>query len=125
MPNPSDEVVTYLDQIIGATRNGQMEWGEANPTTFLWQTAQPTPGRMIIQRVDKTETQVSPLRVVTITTYVFQAIDLKSGAARFTLKGAENEAINKKLGELYNSAKESNARKSLDFLKSILPPIRP
>ena len=54
--------------------------------------------------------------------YVFQAMDTRQGQARFSITGAEDEAVNQKLEKLYDTISGGISRKALDFLKSLLPP---
>jgi len=121
----NNEVLVYLNEIVEATRSGSIKWTEANPSTYVWNSLQPpTPARIVVQKVDRPELRpASPLpRYITVTTYVFQAVEVRTGATRFSLNGADDESANTKLEELYEAIKVSIKRSGLEFLKGVLPP---
>ncbi len=133
MANPeSAEMLAYLSQLIDATRSGSIRWVRVNPTTFAWDTRTPTPARLVLQRLQRTVIQrmgatrsagatLPPIE----TYYVFQALDTGVGEQRTTLNGAENTELNPKLDELYRTIVSTNSRADLEFLKSLLPPVKP
>jgi len=123
----SQELQSYLDGLISATREGSVQWTSVNPTTFIWQTQN---ARLTLQRVEKatpimvTGGRITQQRKVS---YVFQAHELvkqqPSGAIalqqRFSIEGSENEQLNHKLAELFDAIRSGIFRKGLDFLKQL------
>jgi hypothetical protein len=128
MPTPDvDELLAYISQLIEATRSGAMSWAEANPSTFIWDTRQPKPARLSLQKVAR-NVQVQPGRAGYGTraeiSYLLQALEISPSAQilRLSINGAENQKLNGSLDELYKLVEGKKVRDNIEFLKSIIPP---
>jgi len=123
MPSPeSSQYKSYFDQLIEAVGNGSMVWEDANPTTFVWE-SKPPAAKLSIQRLERTQAIGVVKRIVT---YLFQAYEVRSGqqVQRVSLNGAEDPDLNGQLENLFGAIKSEISRKRLEFLKSILPPMK-
>jgi hypothetical protein len=129
MPGPeSNELQTYLEEIIAATRQGSIQWESANPTTFVWDTGSAIKGaRLSLQLVNRIIRPIglggapgSPRRVPS---YILQAFEMSNGVRnlKVSINGAEDESTNRKLETLYEFIKTGVSRKGLDFLKGLIP----
>jgi hypothetical protein len=131
MPKPEMVLfLEYIDGLIAATRSGAMDWIRINPTTFIWDTATPTPARLSLQLVESRGGKVMRGGQVIRTTvrhFMFQAFDLTMMQTaperqRLAVNGADEPEANEKLQMLYDAISAGISQKGLEFLKSILPP---
>jgi hypothetical protein len=132
MPNPEgNELSAYIEQVIAATRAGTMSWMEVNPTTFVWDTREPRPARLSLQKVARTVPIQSgrPGYGTRIdTTYLLQALEMNfnnpaASKVRLSMNGAEKPEMNDSLKTLYMLVEAAKIKDSVDFLRSIIPPI--
>jgi hypothetical protein len=131
MSNPElSAYLPYLEKLIAETRNGTMLWHKANPTTFTWETNEPKPARLILQRIQNrarvrlSELQETKARPEPISIFILQALDLSMpGEARevTSISGDKDSEVNGRLEQLYDSIKLDLSDRGLDFLKSIMP----
>ena len=116
----------WIEQLIADTRAGQIPWRLVNPTTYTWDTPQPRPARVVIQRVERTENIVlgagRTQRKVT-SSFVLQAFDLAKNQTMplVTLNGAEDSPANEILKKLHTEVVNWTTRASIEFLNSLLP----
>lgn len=120
------ELNEYFDRLISATKDGKIDWTKANPTTFVWTTIRsPRPSKVSLQRVDRTALRADDRGAFVgqkvMRSYVFQALD--GNYPRFSIDGTEEGGLNEKLEILFEAISNSMARKGLDFLKALLPPL--
>ncbi len=133
MPEPESlNLVTYIDDLTAATREGSVEWSPSNPTTFIWDT--PAKARVSLQRVESsTSIRVSaatPPQVIQrrTTWYVLQAFEALPGRPlllKVSMDGSKDQNLNTKLNSLFETIKSETTRKSLEFLRELLPPRSP
>ena len=125
MLNPKNvEYKAYFEQLIDATRSGSIIWEEVNPTTFVWESREPHPGKFTLQRLEQKQQIVEngiQTRKTTVV-YLLQASDLTSPRPRLSITGAQDEGLNTQLDALYELIKSQELRRNLDFLTSLLPP---
>lgn len=125
MPNEKYETLaTYIDELIGATQQGKIEWKSVNPTTFIWETSVPRNAKVSLQRVERLVNIKFGSRTVQqkTTTYLFQVVDLNQPIPPILIVDtADDQQLNEKLAALFELAKTGISEKTLNFLKSILP----
>jgi hypothetical protein len=128
MPSPDNvQFYPYLDDLAERTRRREIDWREANPTTFIWDTQHESKqARFSVQRVERT-IQVQPggpLAAQKEYNYIFQAFELaKNGqyVARITLSGLNEPELNPKLALLFDLVRAEITNRALEFLKEFLP----
>ena len=114
-----DEATRYLKKLTDATNAGRMLWQSVNPTTFIWETDSPTPARIVVQQVSRTERTTSGVKGVKH--YVFQLSEGRTGQLRLSLSSMNDTILRGPLGELYAVASGGVTRAGLDFLKTVVP----
>jgi hypothetical protein len=108
-PEELGEFLKYLDGIIAATKDGNMNWQALNPTTYVWKKDVNRNARIVVQRVQPQFPK----------TFVFQLVD-NINVVQINEQAA-GTALATKLEELYDGIGKHLDRKGLNFLKSILP----
>jgi hypothetical protein len=133
MPTPeSQELQMRVDDLIGATRKGSLQWKAVNPTTYLWEKTDPAVvgagARMTLQRVEQNIAQRAapgrPPTVVRQSFFILQVIEMKPGLGqllRFAISGVDDHELNGKLQELFQLAASGFSQQGLEFLKSLIP----
>ena len=113
----TDELLAYLAQLIETTSTGSVNWAEANPTTYTWDSTVPgRGGKVAIQAISRRDQSGIPRRA-----YVFTVVDPRTNVQKLAIDGGTDVEVNQKLKDLFNAVQASITRKGLDFLKSILP----
>jgi hypothetical protein len=113
----TDELLAYLAQLIESTSKGSLNWAEANPTTYTWQSNTPgRVGKLAIQAVQRKNQYGSKDWY-----FVFTVAEPTTGVQKLAVDGGTDAEVNKKLQELFKAIASSITRKGLDFLKRILP----
>lgn len=120
------EMMTYLDQLIEAARNGSMNWVEVNPTTYSWDTSNPVPARLTLQLiVQQAQTRQANGQVVSrnVKRYFFHALEMQplGPKLRVAVNGADDTDLNDQLERLYEAVQATVSQEGINFLKSILP----
>jgi hypothetical protein len=92
----------------------------------MWETSQPRPARVVLQRVDRVEVVQAvagrPAQRKMTTNLVLQAFDLsKPQTPVATLNGAEDPETNDILKTMYEAVVKVATKETLDFLNSLLP----
>jgi hypothetical protein len=137
--NEQAELTAYIDDVIGRTSAGKMEWTVINPTTFSYDPPSPHPGRIILQRVEKV-TQTAELEEGKKTVddgkktvrqakeigYVFQVLEFPSTSVggpktALFLNSFDNPKLKDKFQSLFEMIESAFSKKRWDFLRSILP----
>jgi hypothetical protein len=118
-----------LKEIVDRTREGEITWVRSNPTTFVWlKRLSPREGaKTTIQKVVKRERM--PIRtgsaVRSVENYIFQVVEVRSGAQMVTLSTDENQEFTEILSELFEVASTNISKKGLNFLRRAIdePPM--
>jgi hypothetical protein len=124
----SEGLQAYISDLITATNAGKVNWRTVNPTTFIWETGPPRNARVSLQRVDRVvqvavSQAVGPPRMAQQfqSSYVFQAFDGRTPTPVLSVDTSGDPELTKRITELFELVKSSVSRKTLDFLRSILP----
>ena len=125
------ELLKYLEELTQSTRNGTIDWKEANPTTYVWEsrTRHDRAARVSLQRVDRNIQRTVAGRnfIQRETHYILQAFELPmpigNPQQKFSASGAEDQEVNEKLRILFEEVQAGVARKGLQFLREFLPPV--
>jgi len=107
-PQQETEFIGYINLLIDRTNESKMTWLQHNPTTYIWKPAPNQNIRLIIQR-----TSSSPL------IYSFQAIDQNNETQMSVIN--VSVGVNQTLHRLFMTIENMRDKKSLSFLKSIMP----
>ncbi|KAB0665684.1 hypothetical protein F6V25_08155 [Oryzomonas japonica] len=117
-----NELLDYLNRLLSATVDKSMEWFKANPTTYMWTTNTPKPGKVIIQRVNKRAFVIVMGRRVPreITKHLLQVLDGK-GNIVFSVDGMSNSTAEEVLIKVYEAILSRETEKGFEFFKDIIP----
>jgi hypothetical protein len=127
MPGLSEQqLAQYLDEVTHATREGLIRWRSANPTTYYWDKMELPKARLSLQQVTRRQiTRDEGRQIVrTVNDYIFQVFEFPPEGGlvqREEINGGQYEALNKKLGSLFEYVRSEKAQKDLEFLKGTLP----
>ena len=112
----------YIDRLVEATQDGDMQWIRATPTTFVWETSTPVSARIILQKISRPHREGSTFRMQTV--YLLRAWDDASRSQKVMIDGGYDEPVNSRLASLYDLIPVRLTYPGLDFLESIMPPKR-
>jgi hypothetical protein len=130
MPSNPDapELRAYIDELIERTREGNLDWKEANASTFYWE-------RGVIARLNLQRTERTVLKFPSNpqggnkreTNYILQAFEVAANqwSVRFVIDGTTDAGLNDSLGVLFEEVRALIYRRNMKFLKDLLPPRKP
>jgi hypothetical protein len=125
LPN-KQELLGYLDQVITATSEGKFEWKSVNPTTYVWDSGNPSHARLTLQKVAGRNAVAGGRVLGTINNYLLQVgtVEAVSGGRAYVQKlkldGATDSETNEKLKELFRLVSSGISQKGINFLREVL-----
>lgn len=114
-----EKMLSYLDQLMIATKSTDINWVQANPSTFVWDNKEKR-GRLVLQQVTQTPKLSKDGKLLFINTYVLQVLD-SSGNQKLVLKGSSDDDINARLSSLFEQISNLKTQTAIDFLAAMLP----
>jgi hypothetical protein len=118
-----EKLIQQIDELVVATREGRIQWGRANPTTYTWQPVSSPPVRTTLQRIETLKNVATPrgMQPQKVRSHVLQ-VEQPVGSLVMTDTRVDSDPVGAKLSELYQAASDALARKGLDILHALIPP---